>query len=596
MKNHSIFSLVVACVLAITMIVGSGTMSVSASAASQTSDTVKILALGDSITDGYWTSGAYRKYLYYYLEQMGHTNIDMVGPKGSDSESFQYNGQTVAYDGNYAGYSGYAIQNISGTETRSGILEVIQGNYGNGQNMISAYDPDIVLLQIGTNDILSNYNDGISNRLDNLVETILCSLDGTNDLLYVSTIPDINVAERYDWLWSYGISYYTDPEGLTKKVQECINSYNAAIQSLVEKKQAEGKNIAYADIHSVLDQDTDLYDGVHPNEIGYENMGKYWANLLHSTYFEGSDSSSTDTSTTTTQTTTTTTKTTTTTTATTKSTITPSGNNIVLYDVKIGETYDLTRYKDADINAISFVFDQTPQYGMNGCVAFGNWEHTQNYTGDDLVNNTITVSIDKAYNSMVLYKWYGDVNLESVVLHCGDTAETTTTIITKPTTTTTTTTKPTTTTTTTTKPTTTTTTTTKSTTTTTTTTKPTTTTTSTTKPTTITTQTTASTTTTEGTINTVVLTDVIFGESYDLSNYDYHSITQIELQFEGNIGYGFGGALVLGNWTVQNSYGHTDMDNNYTITFDISNPQDRFVLYRYWGEIELKAMVLHFTD
>ena len=169
MKNHSIFSLVVACVLAITMIVGSGTMSVSASAASQTSDTVKILALGDSITDGYWTSGAYRKYLYYYLEQMGHTNIDMVGPKGSDSESFQYNGQTVAYDGNYAGYSGYAIQNISGTETRSGILEVIQGNYGNGQNMISAYDPDIVLLQIGTNDILSNYNDGISNRLDNLL-------------------------------------------------------------------------------------------------------------------------------------------------------------------------------------------------------------------------------------------------------------------------------------------------------------------------------------------------------------------------------------------------------------------------------------------
>lgn len=44
-------------------------------------NSVKILSLGDSITDGYWTSGVYRKYMYHELEQMGY-NIDMVGAKG----------------------------------------------------------------------------------------------------------------------------------------------------------------------------------------------------------------------------------------------------------------------------------------------------------------------------------------------------------------------------------------------------------------------------------------------------------------------------------------------------------------------------------
>ena len=44
--------------------------------ASATDNPVKIMALGDSITDGYWTSGGYRKYLYHELEQMGYNNID----------------------------------------------------------------------------------------------------------------------------------------------------------------------------------------------------------------------------------------------------------------------------------------------------------------------------------------------------------------------------------------------------------------------------------------------------------------------------------------------------------------------------------------
>lgn len=645
MKQAKFLSLTAACVLSLTSVMGGLQVSAAQQSAPVSSD-VKIMALGDSITDGYWTGGGYRKYLYHELEEMGYSNIDMVGPKGSSSESFQYQGQTVTYDGNYAGYSGYAIQYITGTETRQGILETISSDYGNG-NMIETYDPDVVLLQIGTNDVLSNYNDGITDRLENLVDTILADMDGENDMLYVSTIPNINIAERYDWLWAYGMYYPNDPAAFTAKIQGCIDSYNASIQTLVAKKQAEGAKISFADIHSVIDETTDMHDGVHPNETGYEKMGNYWANLLNSTYLNGNTDPKPVTTTTTQQTTASTTTTTkattkattqattakptktttsattvatTTTKATTKTTAASDGSDIVLTDVKIGETYDLTPYQNAGISSVSFVFKNVPQYGMSGCASFGNWDLSKDYTTNDLAGNTLTVDLDEFYNSMILYKWYGDTDLDSVILHCGSGAVTTattkaTTTTAKPTTTTTkattttTTTKPTTTTTkattttTTTKPTTTTT----KATTTTTTTKPTTTTTkatttTTTKATTTTTKatttttakaTTAATTSSESS-KTVVLTDVSFGKSYSLKKYDYKSITKIQVTFGDNVGYGFNGALVLGNWTEQKSYHSNDMKSDNTITFDVKNPQDYLTLYRYWGEVDLKSVTLYF--
>ncbi len=624
MKKRKLLSIAAACTMCLTSVITTGW---NVSAVSQTNDSsdVRIMALGDSITDGYWTSGGYRKYLYHELEEKGYTNIDMVGPKGGDSESFNYHGNYVTYDGNYAGYSGYAIQYITGTETRQGILETINGDYGNGKNMIEAYDPDVVLLQIGTNDILSNYNDGIADRLENLVDTILASMDGDGDMLYVSTIPDINVAERYDWLWSYGMSYSEDPEGFTAKVQGCIDAYNASIQTLVSEKQAAGERVAFADIHSVVDQNTDLNDGVHPNEQGYENMGLYWADLLDSTYLNGvvKPIEPAITTTATTQATTTTRATTTSTTsattvestitttqattqetthaATTSDSVTSTAEMIILDDVTIGEWYDLLPYQNADVKAVSFVFTHMPQYGMNGCAAFGNWELSKNYTTEDITNNTLTVSLDKFYPAMILYKWYGETELDHVILYCGNAEAEGSTVSTVPETTTTTTTTTTTATTTTTKPTTTTITTTTTTmptiitTTATTATKPITTTNTTTVTTTAKTAgVTTPTTTTPSSENTVVLTDVVFGESYSLADYDYASIEKIEITLGGDIGYGFGGSLVLGNWTVQTSYGHADMRQDGTIAFEVTNPQDRFTLFQYWGSMYLKSMTLYF--
>ena len=90
------------------------------------------------------------------------------------------------------------------------------------------------------------------------------------------------------------------------------------------------------------------------------------------------------------------------------------------------------------------------------------------------------------------------------------------------------------------------------------------------------------------------MTDVVLGESYSLEAYDYNSISKIVIEWEGDVGYGFGGALVLGNWTVQNSFSHTDMTEDNTIEFTVDNPQNKLTLFRYWGTIELKSITLYF--
>ena len=630
-----------------------GTVSAAPAAAGDT-EAVKILSLGDSITDGYWTSGAYRKYMYHDLEQMGY-NIDMVGPKGGNSNTFTYNGQSVSYDDNNAGYSGYAIQEMTTKEHRSGILETIQATWYNGQNMIAAYQPDIVLLQIGTNDILSNYNDGITDRLENLVNVILQDLDA-DSTVFVSTIPDIDAYTRADWLGSYGINAWgstqEEKDRLMETVTGCIDTYNTSIYNLVLKMQSEGKNVQFADINSVVDYQTDLHDGVHPNEAGYENMGNYWAGLLNDFFQNHGTNPKPVTTTTTTQpavttttTTTTTAKTTTTqpattkpttTTSTTKATTTttaatvPAGTTAIhLTDVKKGESYSLANYPNA--TAISFTLSGNLQY-LGGAFVLGNWTNNQPYSASDLNGNTLTFPIDMTdvkQKTFTFFRWNDgdDVQLEDVTLYCGTAPATTTKVTTttaKPTTTTTTTTttaKPTTTTTTTTttaklttttttttttaKPTTTTTTTTTTakptttTTTTTTTAKPTTTTTTTTttaKPTTTTTKATTTTakvtTTTASHAKKVVLTDVQYEKTYSLADYHPSDIKEIVLQLDGEVGYGFGGKLVLGGWAVQMDYGVADMKDDKTITFKITNPQDVMTVYGYWGNMKLKSVTL----
>lgn len=419
---------------------------------SAASDPVKIIAMGDSITHGYINGdNGYRKYFCYDLQQNGITNFDMVGPNNNwmDSATYDWNGTTITYDPAHAGYSGYAIQKIG---SRQGLQETIfDTTYVNGDvsgNMMEAYQPDVIMLQIGTNDVLDAQLTGIGDRLEELVDKLIPYVSGDGQVLYLASIPNIDAIERYDWLgayeWTYGVSYKSDPEKFVATVQAAVDDYNTIVKNLVAKKQAEGAHIEFSDINSTIDISAgDLEDGVHPSEQGYAKMGQYWSNLLTETYFHGTVTptttpATTATTTTTTETTTTTTGTTTATDSTPAETTTsaqitttepqtnPSGDAaFTLTDVAFDTDIDLQPY--SDITSIDVIFSAADGAFYNGSVTFDGWNEATSFTSTDLKNQMLTVTPSKEYGKMTVRKYFGDVTLEKVIVHTKGSAVSTTT-------------------------------------------------------------------------------------------------------------------------------------------------------------------------
>ena len=229
-------------------------------------DKIKIMPLGDSITYGMADEGGYRKFLWQKLKEKGYENIDFVGPEGKESASFSYHGQQVTYDDNHAGYSGYTIVNRPGGffGQLNGILETMQsGDY------ITKYAPDIILLQIGTNDINNGALDSCENDLHTLLD-YLCEKHPQDGVIFMTTIPDLGNSG-----WGGGGSKNQD-----------IAAYNQIVKKVADEYSS--KHVIYADIHSVINASSDLSDGVHPNAGGYEKMADYWAEQLDGYLSKGS--------------------------------------------------------------------------------------------------------------------------------------------------------------------------------------------------------------------------------------------------------------------------------------------------------------------
>ena len=238
------------------------------------------MAIGDSITDGYGVDGSYRKFLYNGLAKNG-IKADMVGSKGGGMTA-EYTddktGESFSYDNDNTGYSGYAIQQYNG---RNGILETLQSTKCLSEN------PDIVILQIGTNDIIDNHElDKAGERLSGLISYILENIP-KDSALFVTSIPDVdpNRSGVYDWFSNYRHSadWQTqyDDETAEKSIHEAVKKYNSDVQKVVADIAKTDSRVHLADVNSaVTDVKSQLGDGVHPNNDGYKAMGDYWTKVI----------------------------------------------------------------------------------------------------------------------------------------------------------------------------------------------------------------------------------------------------------------------------------------------------------------------------
>jgi lysophospholipase L1-like esterase len=190
----------------------------------------KIMPLGDSITDGLVVPGGYRIKLWSSIQSLGAT-IDFVGS--------QTNGPSELGDKNHEGHSGWRIDQID----------------NNINGWMDSYQPRIVLLHIGTNDIGQNYD--IANapsRLSTLIDKI-CARLPSDGKLYVAQLVPLNGQDQN------------------------IRNFNSQIPGIVQSKVNSGKPVYMVDMYNALTL-SDLQDGVHPNRTGYDKMADVWFNAI----------------------------------------------------------------------------------------------------------------------------------------------------------------------------------------------------------------------------------------------------------------------------------------------------------------------------
>ena len=220
------------------------------------SDTLKIEPLGDSITRG--TKGdTYRNYLKTKLRTDAGIEVNFVGQctnaadAGSVWENYPDLFNKLEGDIEHDGWGGVRIDQLTDmTNNTRGYPKITI------EKMVMDANAEIILLMIGTNDIISNYQlYAAPARLDTIIRRIL---NATSAHLIVSSIPPTPL-----------------PIANGK-----IQTFNAAIPAIVDSYKTQGKRISFIDINSLMGSNDISDDSYHPNNSGYEKIGNGWYDAI----------------------------------------------------------------------------------------------------------------------------------------------------------------------------------------------------------------------------------------------------------------------------------------------------------------------------
>ena len=214
---------------------------------------IKIMAIGDSITDDCVFNGAWRQYLQPLLETNGYP-FTFVGrvqsvPSGNFTKTQHegYCGAVVAPPGVLT----YSVNGYAGTNVY--LLKIVADAFTNAT-------PDLVLVLIGANDIGRGRNPWqvATNDMPNLLDIIFSNAPNANVIL-------AKITSLYNASLNYGI-YYTN-----------VSIYNAALQAMVNQRRALGQNVSLADMFSVVTIGTMFNpDHLHPNALGLQAIAQEW--------------------------------------------------------------------------------------------------------------------------------------------------------------------------------------------------------------------------------------------------------------------------------------------------------------------------------
>ncbi|MEV4137314.1 SGNH/GDSL hydrolase family protein [Dactylosporangium sp. NPDC049742] len=220
-------------VRALTTVLAAAAFAVVPAAASQAATPARIMPLGASITWGTSSTdgNGYREALRRHLADDAGVAVDMVGSQRSGT----------AADNDNEGHPGYRVDQVA----------------AGADAWIAAARPDVVLLNVGTNDMLQSYDlPNAPARLSALVDQILRAAP-TATVVVSTLVPNPDAA-----------------------VEARVRAYNGQIPGIVQAKAAAGKKVRLADFHANLTLADIGPDRIHPTDGGYAKLADVWFSAL----------------------------------------------------------------------------------------------------------------------------------------------------------------------------------------------------------------------------------------------------------------------------------------------------------------------------
>lgn len=192
---------------------------------------IRIMPLGDSITQADRNHNSYRRPLWFKLREAGY-NINFVG---STKSNYLGNAPNADFDQDHEGHWGWQVDEV---------LKNVAG-------WTKTANPDVVLIHLGTNDLLRGERDETTiAELRQLIQTMR-QQNPRLKILLAQLIPSTGAEPQ--------------TQRLNQQIAQLARSLNSQASPVILVDQFNGFNVV---------QDT--YDGLHPNESGEKKMAEQW--------------------------------------------------------------------------------------------------------------------------------------------------------------------------------------------------------------------------------------------------------------------------------------------------------------------------------
>lgn len=195
-------------------------------------NSIKIMPLGASITYGTRSrdGNGYRQMLRQRLIAAGF-KVDFVGSRRAGTMADPQN----------EGHPGYRIDQVAAGTNR----------------WMAAAKPDVVLINVGTNDTIQNHDlTTAPARLHLLIDQIIADRPGA--LVLVSTLVPSPVPLR----------------------DQRVVAFNAALPGVVAAERTAGRHVYLVDLYGALTTADISNDKIHPTEAGYAKIAERWFEVL----------------------------------------------------------------------------------------------------------------------------------------------------------------------------------------------------------------------------------------------------------------------------------------------------------------------------